>query len=95
MFEAWASCFHPAFQDRRGAAGRAIVNSAVVAAVKLHSVADGRLVLKAALYVDVSGVAQVTAEELALAAYATSPYSVVASGNPPVSVTVRGGQRFR
>ncbi|MBB4684378.1 Ohr family peroxiredoxin [Amycolatopsis jiangsuensis] len=91
----WASCFHSALKTVAARTGRLIVDSVVVAAVQLHSTADGRLTLSAALHVDVSGVGQVAAEELALAAHATCPYSVATRGNVPVSVTVRVGERLQ
>jgi osmotically inducible protein OsmC len=92
---AWASCFHSTLKSVAAREGRPIVDSVVVAAVQLHAKADGSFSLSAALHVDVSGVDQVAAEELALAAHATCPYSVATRGNIPVSVNVRVGERLR
>ncbi|MFG2071762.1 Ohr family peroxiredoxin [Nonomuraea maritima] len=81
----WSSCFHSALKFVAAQRKIPVTDSAVIAEVTLHQGADG-FSLSAALHVEMSGVSQETADELAAAAHRTCPYSKAVSGTIPVTV---------
>ncbi|SDG04508.1 peroxiredoxin, Ohr subfamily [Lentzea fradiae] len=82
----WASCFHSAVKAVAAQRKTAIADSAVVAEVQVLPTPEGGFSLSAALHVELSGVDQVTADELVEAAHAMCPYSNATRGNIPVTV---------
>jgi len=87
MFAAgWSSCFHSALKAVAAQRKVAVADSAVVAEVQLHPTPEGGFTLGAAIHVELSGVDQVVADELAEAAHAICPYSNATRGNIPVTV---------
>lgn len=82
----WASCFHSALKAVAAQRETTIQNSAVVAEVQLRPREEGGFSLAADLHVELSGVDQATADELADAAHAMCPYSNATRGNIPVTL---------
>lgn len=81
----WSSCFHSALKFVAAQRKVKVTDSAVIAEVSLHQGPDG-FSLSAALHVEMSGVSQETADELAAAAHQTCPYSKAVSGSIPVTI---------
>ncbi|PZG05261.1 Ohr family peroxiredoxin [Nonomuraea aridisoli] len=81
----WSACFHSALKFIAAQRKIPVTDSAVIAEVTLHQNADG-FSLSAALHVEMAGVSQETADELAAAAHQTCPYSKAVSGTIPVTV---------
>ncbi|GAA1229849.1 organic hydroperoxide resistance protein [Prauserella halophila] len=82
----WATCFHSALKAVAAQRKTTISDSAVVAEVQLRPQDEGGFSLAADLHVELSGVDQATADELAEAAHAMCPYSNATRGNIPVTV---------
>jgi osmotically inducible protein OsmC len=83
----WASCFLGAVKRVAAQKKVPVQNLAVIADVTLHH--DKQLdefVLSAALHIELSGVDQQTADELAAGAHQICPYSKATRDNVPVTI---------
>lgn len=84
----WASCFHSALKAVAAQRKIDVTDSAVIAEIGLRPAGDGGYSLSAALHVEIGGLDQATADELASAAHAVCPYSNATRGNIEVSLDV-------
>lgn len=82
----WASCFHSALKSAAAAQKITFTDSAVVAEIGIRPEEDGAYGLTAALHVELAGVDQATADQLAEAAHKVCPYSNATRGNIPVTI---------
>ena len=87
----YSACFHSALKLVARQRKVDIADSAVSAEVGIGQNDAGGFGLTVALHVELSGVDQATADQLAEAAHEVCPYSNATRGNIPVTVDVTAG----
>lgn len=86
----WSACFHSALKGVAKAQNVTLTDSAVVADISLLPLDGGRpgYTLGATLHVELAGIEQGAAEQLAHAAHQVCPYSNATRGNIAVQLVV-------
>ncbi|MCF7549874.1 organic hydroperoxide resistance protein [Pseudonocardia sp. WMMC193] len=82
----YAACFHSALKLVAGQQKAPVTDSSVSAEVGIGPNDAGGFALSVALYVELAGVDQATADQLVEAAHQVCPYSNATRGNIPVTL---------